>query len=345
MNARAAINCLTGLVAMGVSCAAIHALAPLPEMPELTAKLSYFARHKDEFDVLFVGSSRIYHQVSPKLFDRIAHERGAKIRSFNLGFDAMLPPETFFMVEKILASKPHRLRWMFVEIAQLRGDALPGGNDTARALYWHDLRRTLWACRSVLAETGAKRDAEQKVLSARHAREFCALHARLFLKNFANLGRGFDMLLSKNKKARSKKQIAKVIGADRDGFLPEEKDARAEANNTVIETRVALLKKESTRARREDPVTEKAFAENAQRIRAAGVTPIFLIPPTMLRLPAYTATRRDAAHVFAFDDADAFPMFYEAKNRYDAEHLNPAGAEIFTRLLAQRFCGQVINRH
>jgi hypothetical protein len=345
MNARAGINSLIGLAAMAVSCAAIHALAPLPEMPEVTAKLAYFARHKNEFDVLFVGSSRIYHQVSPKLFDRIAHESGADIHSFNLGFDAMLPPETFYMVEKILAGKPRRLRWMFVEIAPMRGDVLPGGNDTARALYWHDWRRTLWACRSALAATGAKQDAQQKVLSARQARDFCLLHVRLFLKNFANLGRGFELATPKNKKSGSNQQIAKVIGADGDGFLPEEKDSRSAATPAVIESRLAQLKKEKPVPRREDLLTEKAFAENEQRIRAAGATPILLIPPTMLRLPAYTATRRDTAHVFAFDDIDAFPMFYETKNRYDAEHLNPAGAEIFTRLLARRFCDQAFNRH
>ena len=84
-----------GLGALLVTSFVYHALLP-PSLPEGVAeKLSFFAEHKDEFDTIFLGSSRFYYAISPKNFDRLTRENGAPTRSFNFGIDGMNPPETF----------------------------------------------------------------------------------------------------------------------------------------------------------------------------------------------------------------------------------------------------------
>src|SRR5713226_6136440 len=80
-------NCIAGLCAFVVSCQALHCVAGLPRIAQVTPKLEYFAGHKDEFDTLFVGSSRIYHQVMPEVFDEVLRANGREARSFNFGID------------------------------------------------------------------------------------------------------------------------------------------------------------------------------------------------------------------------------------------------------------------
>ena len=80
------------LAAFIATTAVIHSLLP-PIIPKgVAAKLEFFARHKDEFDTLLVGTSSIYYSVSPEIFDRITSENGLPTRTFNFGIDAMHPP-------------------------------------------------------------------------------------------------------------------------------------------------------------------------------------------------------------------------------------------------------------
>src|SRR5947209_3135519 len=102
------------LVAFVATSAIIHSLLP-PIVPEgIAAKLEFFAQHKDEFDTLLVGTSSIYYSISPEIFDRITRESGLPTRTFNFGIDAMHPPENFYVLDQILKTRPHHLKWVFL---------------------------------------------------------------------------------------------------------------------------------------------------------------------------------------------------------------------------------------
>ena len=76
-------------------------------MGEVSEKLAYFARHKDEYDAVFVGSSRVYRQIAPGVFDRqVAASTGRAMRSFNLGAPSMFLPESLYVIDRILAQRP-----------------------------------------------------------------------------------------------------------------------------------------------------------------------------------------------------------------------------------------------
>ena len=96
--------------------AVYHALLP-PAIPEgVVEKLQFFAKHKDEFDTLFLGSSRFYYAVSPEIFDNVTRENGLSTRTFNFGVDGMNPPENFYVLEQILKTEPRHLKRIFVEV-------------------------------------------------------------------------------------------------------------------------------------------------------------------------------------------------------------------------------------
>ena len=331
MNARQAMLFATGLVATGASCLIIHATAPFPDISQLRPKLDYFKQHRDEFDAVFVGSSRIYHHISPQLFDRTVQERGHEIRSFNFGVHALSPPESFYIVDKILELKPRKLRWLFLELAPLPAEIEPKRMGTIRATYWHDWNRTRWVCRK------ARADAAES-----GARELLALHLGLFLKNYANIGRGPDFMSSIGRIFNREKRPAKSLGPAADGFTPSPDEAWPTDAREAYAQNLAWLKSKKLPA---DPTTDDAFRELALRVRAASAAPVFVIPPTALPLPPFFEGRGGGETVFAFNDPAAFPELYQVALRSDVEHLNAAGAGVFTQLLARRFCDYLSNPH
>ena len=90
---------------------------PPAELPStVREKLAHLAAHGDDYDVIFVGSSRIQNHIMPALFDRLTAEGGLPVKSFNAGVSSMHTPEDGWYLEQILARKPARLRWVFLEI-------------------------------------------------------------------------------------------------------------------------------------------------------------------------------------------------------------------------------------
>ena len=70
---------------------AIGRCLPFPDVPGIRQKLDWLARHGDDFDVVFLGSSRVEQQIIPEEFDHAAASLGHPVRSFNAGMAAMVP--------------------------------------------------------------------------------------------------------------------------------------------------------------------------------------------------------------------------------------------------------------
>src|SRR5215470_2195631 len=98
-------NVLLGCIVFAATCLIIHALLPFPNIPGVAPKLRYFAAHKDEFDTLFVGSSHLYRDVVPEIFDETTAARGTPTHSFNLSLGGMRPPESIYFLEQALSAR------------------------------------------------------------------------------------------------------------------------------------------------------------------------------------------------------------------------------------------------
>src|SRR6185369_6903750 len=84
----------------------LRVFLPAPQIDGISSKIQFIREHRDEIDTLFIGSSRAYHGINPRVFDATTAAAGAPTHSYNFGVDAMLPPETFYVVDQILAAKP-----------------------------------------------------------------------------------------------------------------------------------------------------------------------------------------------------------------------------------------------
>ena len=316
------------LIAFVTTSGIIHALLP-PIVPKgVAAKLEYFARHKDEFDTLLVGTSSIYYSISPEIFDRITKESGLPTRTFNFGINAMHPPENFYVLDQILKTEPRHLKWVFLETANLE-TKLHKVIGTERAVYWHDWARTALVVRKALNPRGDGRW-YIKVSRLWVARRDLVTHLTLFAQRFANVGRGTEFLFPQNRKAEADLEL----GPRRDGY-------RLAGHAMTAEDAASFQKRlaeEIAQARPKplDSYADEAYRSYAARFRGIGAAPFFVVPPLIFQSPV-SFQQSPPGPLLTFNDARTYPMLFDTKVRIDDAHLTKEGAEEFTRLLANQF--------
>lgn len=303
------------------TCYAVHALAPFPRVPALKQKHAFFADRKDQYEVLFIGSSRVNHQFIPLQFDREMKAAGHPLRSFNFGRDGMWPPESLYMLRELLRLQPAKLKWVFIDLMNINA-SLEGNEATQRAVYWHDWRHTSMAIR----ETAGKR------MNPEEQRHEILAHARLFFQWLVSLGDGSSDLVFRLKAEKEKEQKwAKDEGyqpGPENGLNPEQTEEFNKAINGLRRT---------TKARPMSPILRPELLALTAEIRALGAEPIFIVAPTIYPQERYSDWPPAGITTFSFDDPDRYPQLYKPEERYDPYHLGPKGAMIFTSELSRRF--------
>ena len=318
------------LVALLATSALFHALFP-PAIPQgVAAKLQFFTEHKDEFDTLFLGTSRIYYTVSPEIFDQTTGESGLSTRTFNFGIDAMHPPENFYVLEQILKTKPRNLKWVFLEVGdvQTRLHKILG---TERAVYWHDWARTKLTLRKAFNPRG---NAPWFVRISRLwlARRDLASHLSLFARQCANVGRA-DCLSWQD---RSRPAEAGVeLGPKRDGYRLA--GGAMSAENAVSFQQRLAEKVAEARPNPIDPYADEAYRDYARQIREIGAVPVFVVTPVIFQSPVTFRKSPPPGLLLSFNNCKTYPMLFDPKVRIDDAHLTKEGAEEFSRLLAREF--------
>ncbi|MEY2504746.1 MAG: hypothetical protein QOG27_1026 [Verrucomicrobiota bacterium] len=322
------------LIALAGFCASalgLRLLLPAPQIDGISPKIQFIREHRDEIDTLFIGSSRVYHGVNPSVFDAITAGASVPTHSYNFGVDAMLPPETFYVADQILAARPRKLRWVFIELDDVQVTVSPEHARTQRALSWHDWPRT-WIVVRKLLNLDAHDKWKQKRTRILQNRNALATHLGLLLKRFANNGRVFDLTHWYPQEADASQLEYEPKG---DGYAPTmvpmdgERRARYEA--------WVASDPASAKPREVDRYTDQLFRHYVEKFRSIGVTPIFFVTPGTTKFVPSKFIGAQPAAVMAFNDARAFPSLYLASSRIDEAHLNAIGADEFTRLLALRF--------
>jgi hypothetical protein len=338
------LNSAIGFGAFVATCMALHAVLPFPEVDAVSDKLRVFAAHKDEFDTLFIGSSRIYFQVSPAVFDGVMREQGNATRSFNFGIGGMHLPESAYMLEQVLKTKPRHLKWVVVEYDELQTKWSLEEQTSRRALYWHDWKRTSLLLRKLtgsgthwvwLPNLKKLRDiiVSRKAEATTHT--LLGFHAGQFQKNFTNVARARDVVdyfASSSLNAPD----PKYLGAAGDGYIPITK--RMSAAQTAAYERALTRLMARNRPRSFSAYTLESYRQCAEQIRAIGAIPIFVVTPTLTEVEiVYRAGAKPPGIVMAFNDPRAYPNLYRSDVRMDQGHMIGAAAEEFTRLVAREF--------
>ena len=340
------LNAAIAALTFVLVCAGLNAFLPFPEIDVVASDLRFFKEHQDDFNTVFIGSSRIHHQISPAIFDRIMRETGHPTRTFNFGINGMLRPESGYVLERLLRTKPSHLKWVFIELDELEVRRFPGKEASRRSLYWHDWKRTSLVLQKLL-DAGGDGDGHTSPekfceivtpgQGKSEARDLLFFHRALFARNFTNVGRKIDLAWWTSHLGK-KAEITRGLGPGhgRRWLCSSSKQmTAAEAALTRPNWIVRLPKGES---RFVSASTEQAYRQMAEEVRKVGATPIFLITPAVSQIKlGFRPESGIEGPVMLFNDATAYPQLYRNEMRVDADHLNGPGAEEFTRLLAQNF--------
>lgn len=290
----------------------------------VSEKYEHLVRHRDDYDLLFVGSSRLNHGIIPQKFDAaVKRVTGKNIRSFNAAYDAMWPPESFYYLERLLALKPKKLRWVIFELMDLNPKLRDLEQPTLRETYWHDLRRTILAIRST-----------SRICDGDHENERLndEAHLRLFLKESLNLGRGSDFLQKGLlQSGKVKKKNKKKHKPDWDGFDPGPAHGLPDAERASYLRSVATMAKPLP-AEELSPLLMHELDRVVALIRAAGAEPIFVVTPTLNPKENF-ASVPGGSTLLKYVDAHKYAALYAPALHYDGWHLNEAGAAVFSQIL------------
>jgi hypothetical protein len=341
---RALTNSAIGVVAFLVTCIVLRAVLPFPEIDGgVSQKFRFLAAHKDEFDVLFIGSSRIYFQISPAIFDRATRESGLPTHSFNFGVGGMYLPETAYLLEQILNLKPRKLRWVFIEYDEVQTKWSPENQTSRRALYWADWKRVSLLLRKLtdagvdaiwLPNPAKLRDIVLRQKDEESTCTLLAFYAGQLEKNYTNVSKAADVLehfLGRDTRQRR----ASYLGVASDGYVT--KSDQMSPNQVAAYERALAAAMAETDKRPLSPYAVEAYRQCAQDVRTIGATPIFLIPPSTTQINVATDNSAQPGVMMAFNDPRRYPDLYRSSVHRDQQHLTKSGAEDFTRLVAANF--------
>jgi hypothetical protein len=334
---RSLLAFLIFVAALGGTARWLNEVALFAEIPLLRDKWKHYVEHKDQYDTLFIGTSRTYRGVMPGLFDQLNAEAGMPTRTFNFGIDGMFPPEDAYIAERILSDPPKNLRWVFIEVALFVDDFEGRNADVMRSVYWHDLKRTLLCTRSRLWPKGKSEEVETWFRSEKGKAtpaSDCLTHWRLFFVKTLNLGRGSELLGDRFQQRRGK---GDGVGPANDGFFAMSPD-RVMTGETLAayQKEIAELMQNPARTRPLSRYGEENLEGVVKRVRELGAQPVFFLAPT-------TGGRRDhpsdklPVPIIDLHVVNEFPDLFEPAMRADAAHMSARGAEAMTRRISERF--------
>jgi hypothetical protein len=261
--------------------------------------------------VVFVGSSLTVSHISPAILAQCRSPWDGGWSAFNFGLSDMVPPETFFTVRRILSAEPEALRCLVIEAMPLRLQVSPRAMGMSKTAYWHDAG----AMRDVMLALSRTDEplADRMRLAWRHA--------LLWVRNALNCGRGVAWLSGSGETERSSHE---ALGPAEDGFVSYtarvQRLARGQADENCVLTEADL----------------RGFERLTRAIRRAGIEPVYVVMPRLEDQRGLLGLRGcdGGVSVLDYSDPNRWPEFYAATNHADELHLNAAGAERLTRVLA-----------
>jgi hypothetical protein len=333
---RALRNTFIFLVTLSLTAAGIGIFAPKPRVAIVTPKLTWLAGHADDFDVLFLGSSRTYRQVIPELFDQLMADAGKPVRSFNLGIDGMRPPEDTYVLEEVLKHRSKPLQWVFVECNPLRLTMRDEDQDTVRAVYWHDWKRFATLFRRAFLADEKKRNWRDRTKEIAKACPDFFDHTGYWLQNMTHIGQGHAAIENWLFKGGMPPVAMHDVGPRRDGYkvsdAPEQMNAEQLA---AYQEELAEMKLNPPRADYADRVSQEELEEKQRIVERAGGKLALLIPPFTASKYFNPKPSENGPLLLDFSSPAKFPELFAPEHHSDSGHVNRVGAELYTRQIVR----------
>jgi len=313
----------------------IHALRPHQSSdPLLAAKQRYFQDHKDQFDAIFIGSSRIYRGFDPAIFNKRLGQNG-EVKTFNFGIGGLRPHELNHLLHSLLATRPERLRFVFIELMDWSPSLALGLETHPRTVDWHTPLATWQACQTECLSN-------HSWWTRLH---ICQQHLALAACWLVNHGNGPRWWQQRT----DQPALTSLTNSQLDqgqGYFPLD----AETSVQVQQRRARFLrdyyeifleqitKIDATNRQTGDLSHFNLRAQKAQEqwLLSKGLQPIYVIPNVRWGTPDlnWLQSRNILQHVLTMNHTDQYPALYQSDHYFDRGHLNQSGAMAFSRTFA-----------
>ncbi|MBF0371465.1 MAG: hypothetical protein HQL52_18650 [Magnetococcales bacterium] len=305
-------------------------------------KIDLFLTQKDEIDLIFMGTSRIYRNIDPLVFDSEMVSLGCPVRSFNFGVNLLTPVEGLYLLDRIRESQPKRLQWIL--FGQM---SLPRYFDWN----WGSHRMRFFNTWSNLPL--AAKDLWQSPLATRErvVRLYRLLGSFLFEQLGIGRGSAYFFPMDNSKSGNG----YRLTDTSHRGFLSTDSETHpsfAERHDKFLQRDLKSYRdKVLTRGRAHRDVDERSGAAQYKRLaplldrtREMAVEPgIVMVPSYVTHLTsrpllATAAKENPNLPAWNFNQPDKWPELFDWSHFFDVGHLNRPGASLFSRLLAQEIC-------
>jgi len=323
-----------------------HKLTPLPPDYGLRDKFDVFVEKEDEYDAVFFGSSRIARSVVPELFEKTLEEEGIGWKTYNLGIPAMEAFEADYLIRKVLARKPARLKWVLIEANKWDLGTPEFGKYTERSVFWHSIPET----RNLLKYIWTfDMEWHTRYLTAANHILQCAW-------NLSSYGKGpsivASLLLPSDEPGRRR-----AIFSESRGYMSLEQEvgkeferrrkAFVEDPSELVElTRLANQHVARFRKLPQSVVRYNvdALREQQKLFAESGVRAIYIAPPTIkgaLPPPWILYEKGILPNLITYTLPRDYPFLYDVEWHFDVDHLSQAGAERYSKVLAADVAGLI----
>jgi hypothetical protein len=319
--------------------AAVETTIPWLGSDLIGQKLGVLAEDVHDYHAVFLGSSRIYRQLDPVVFDRVFEDAGRAMRSFNLGAPDMRMPEVLYLARWLIDQSPRRLELLVVDAESDPLFIREQNLRSERIVRWHDPRNVA----AILGEV--RRSSGAPALALHRA----GRHSAPFLLHLTQLGRGHGLLLG----ATGALQVEFPL--EQRGFFAGDEELAitpSAAQRQELELFSSRLHGDLDRWRRDierlsglprsgeltDPFEIELFTELERLAASAGVRTVFLLDARPEQTPnlVWAAENDVVSTLLRFDDPHRYPELYDPALRFDRHHLTREGARIYTTEVARR---------
>ena len=341
---RAAVHIALFVVGWVAVQALVQPALPLPALEDLQPKLEHLTEAADEYTAVAIGSSRVFREVIPDVFDEQMRLLGRRHKLFNLGAKGMRVPEAVVILEWLLERRPANLELVIFELTDC-DPFLDTRNEMAdREIAWHT-----WGATRRAVE-GAWTDPDTRV-GDRERAEASVMHLRHWLARFAATGRGRELvpLLERGQPGDSVREPMDLVKYMRitQGWVPLEAEMQAgyQARQDHYRGHIPeyFERVKDLRNKRAVPIPMRAYEvaliERVRELCAGhGLQLVFVIMPSLTVEADLLGAqgRGELPELLVFNDPRRYPFFYKPDSRWDAAHLTRPASRVFTgRLVAE----------
>lgn len=292
--------------------------APRAESKRYIEKIHFLEEHKESLDTIFFGSSKIYRQINPALYDSLTNHK-----SFNFGIASCFPPsctKKFNKLSELIRSS--NIKTVFFELGTL---AAISDYQESEELYYNFT--SLYDFETILFHSGEFRmDLLSNVVKATFHKYTRGLRLLFYeVKNYKN--RSFEDSLGFQPLDYEK---AKAIYSRHEAFIKNPVIRNSEWRENLTD-----------RTNHSITLYQDYLARILNKYKDAGIQVVLLISPSSNPNLIYQQhsefLKQNMLPILNFSSKKRYPNLYQIENFFDLAHLNKQGAKIYTRLIAEEW--------